>query len=325
MKKIIKISLTAYLLSVATLPAMAAWPEKPITIYVSYAPGATTDITARALGSAAEKILGVPVTIENKAGGGGTVAAGLLASKKADGYTLLIGSSAPLTVRPSIMKVSYKPSDIVGIIQYSYFYNGAVVINADSPIKDIDAFVTYAKAHPGLSYGTAGSGGVATTSQQIGVEILKKCKGLELKHVPTKGGTEANTMLMGKHLDFTSGSGSHLPFVVDGVFRQLVIFQDARDENFPDMPTLREIGCEYDSPPNSAMIISAPRGLPPAISQKLEQTFTQIVQSDEFKAMLKRNFLPYDFKDSRKLAADLEAETQWYKKYFISMGAQLKN
>lgn len=325
MKTIINISLTAYLLSVVATPAMAAWPEKPITIYVSYAAGATTDITARALSSAAEKILGVPVTIENKAGGGGTVAAGLLASKKPDGYTLLIGSSAPLTVRPSLMKVSYKPSDIVGIIQYSYFYNGAVVINADSPIKDIDAFVAYAKAHPGLSYGTAGSGGVATTSQQIGVEILKKCKGLEFKHVPTKGGTEANTMLMGKHLDFTSGSGSHLPFVVDGVFRQLVIFQDARDENFPDMPTLREIGCEYESPPNSAMIISAPRGLPPAISQKLEQTFTQIVQSDEFKAMLKRNFLPFDFKDSRKLAADLEAETQWYKKYFISMGVQLKN
>lgn len=325
MKTIINISLTAYLLSVVATPAMAAWPEKPITIYVSYAAGATTDITARALSSAAEKILGVPVTIENKAGGGGTVAAGLLASKKPDGYTLLIGSSAPLTVRPSLMKVSYKPSDIVGIIQYSYFYNGAVVINADSPIKDIDAFVAYAKAHPGLSYGTAGSGGVATTSQQIGVEILKKCKGLEFKHVPTKGGTEANTMLMGKHLDFTSGSGSHLPFVVDGVFRQLVIFQDARDENFPDMPTLREIGCEYESPPNSAMIISAPRGLPAAISQKLEQTFTQIVQSDEFKAMLKRNFLPYDFKDSRKLAADLEAETQWYKKYFISMGVQLKN
>ncbi len=327
MKKIINIRLAAYfayLLGVASTSVQAAWPEKPITLYVSYAAGATTDITARALGSAAEKILGVPITIENKAGGGGTVAAGLLASKKPDGYTLLIGSSAPLTVRPALMKVSYKPSDIVGIIQYSYFYNGSVVIPADSPIKNIDDFVAYAKAHPGMSYGTAGSGGVATTSQQIGVEILKKCKGLDFKHVPTKGGTEANTMLMGKHLDFTSGSGSHLPFVVDGVFKQLVIFQDTRDENFPDMPTLREIGCVYDSPPNSAMIISAPKGLPPAISQKLERTFTQIVQSAEFKAMLKRNYLPYDFKDSQKLAADLAAETQWYKNYFVSMGVLSK-
>ena len=304
---------------------LAAFPDKPITLYVSYGAGATTDISARALASAAEKILGVPITIENKAGGGGTVAAGLLTSKKPDGYTLLIGSSASLTVRPSIMKVSYDPANIIGLVQYSYFYNGSLVIPNDSPWKTLSDFVSYAKTHPGMSYATAGAGGIATTSQQLGVVALEQCFGLKFKHVPTKGGTEANTMLMGKHVDFTSGSGSHLPFIRDGAFRQLVVFQDRRDENFPTVPTLKDEGCAYDAPPDSAIMVSAPKGLPPEVSKKLEDTFTKIIKSDEFKTMLKQNYLPYEYKDSKRLALDLKSEADWYRSYLQSLGALKKD
>jgi len=304
--------------------AFAVYPDKPITIYVSYGAGATTDVSARALASAAERILGVPIAIENKAGGGGTVAAGLLASKKPDGYTLMVGSSAPLTVRPSIMKVSYDPGKIAGIVQYSYFFNGSVVVPADSPWQTLGQFVDYAKSHPGMSFATAGAGGIATTSQQMGVVALEKCFDLKFKHVPTKGGTEANTMLMGKHVDFISGSGSHLPFVRDGAFRQLVVFQNRRVENFLDVPTLREEGCAYDAPPDSAIMVSAPRGLPPEIKQKLEDTFTQIIESPEFKAMLKQNYLPFEYKNSKQLEDDLKAETDWYRNYLQAMGALMK-
>ena len=134
------------------------YPSKTITMYVSYGAGATTDITARAMAAAAEKILGVPITVENKPGGGGTVAAGVLSSKKPDGYSLLVGSTGPLTIRPLLMKVSYQPANIIGLLQYSYFYNGSVVVPANSPWKTIDDFVVYAKDHPGMSYATAGAG-----------------------------------------------------------------------------------------------------------------------------------------------------------------------
>jgi tripartite-type tricarboxylate transporter receptor subunit TctC len=296
------------------------YPNKPITFYVSYAAGATTDITARALARAAEPLLGVPITIDNKGGGGGTVAAGMLVSKKADGYTVLIGATSAITTRPALMKVSYKASDIVGVMQYSYFHNGSIVIPADSPWQTIEDFIEAAKRNPGMSYATAGGGGIATTSQQMGVEALKRCKGLEFKHVPTKGGTEANTMLMGKHVNFTSGSGSHNPLVVDGVFRQLVLFQRTRDDNFPDVRTLKEIGCDWNNPPNSGMLVTVRAGTPPAIIKKLEDTFMTIAQSAEFKAMLKQNYLPFDLKDSKTLNRDLAIETAWYKDYFTKTG-----
>jgi len=300
--------------------AQAAWPDKPITMYVAYAAGATTDITARALASGAEKILGVPIAVENKAGGVGTVAAGLTASRKPDGYTVLVGSSAALSVRPFILKVSYDLTSLEGIVQYSYFHNGSVVVRADSPFKTIEDFIAHAKANPGMSFATAGAGGIPTGSQQMGVEALKKCRGLDFKHVPTKGGSEANTMLMGKHIDFTSGSGSHLQLVADGVLRELVIFQKNRDENFPNVPTLKDIGCDWAYPPNATMMVAVPKGVPPAIAKRLEDAFTQVIQSAEFKAMLKKNYLPYDYRDSKTLSRDLKAETEWYRDYFQKAG-----
>jgi hypothetical protein len=96
-----------------------SYPNKPITFYVSYGAGATTDITARALARSAEAILGVPIAVDNKGGGGGTVAAGMLVSKKPDGYAVLIGSTAAVTIRPLLMKVSYKATDIVGVMRQS--------------------------------------------------------------------------------------------------------------------------------------------------------------------------------------------------------------
>ena len=310
-------------LALFTLPIASHaqdYPNKPITFYVSYGAGATTDITARALARAAEPLLGVPITVDNRGGGGGTVAAGMMVSKKPDGYSVLIGSSSAITIRPALMKVSYKASDIVGVVQYSYFHNGSVVVPNDSPWKSIEDFIDYAKQHPGMSYATAGAGGTAATSQQMGVLALMRCKGLSFKQVPTKGGTEANTMLMGKHVNFTSGSGSHNPLVVDGVFRELVLFQNRRDLNFPDVRTLKEIGCDWDNPPNSGMLATVRAGTPAAILKKLETVFTQVVQSAEFKAMLKQHYLPYEFKDSKTLNQDLALEATWYKDYFTKTG-----
>ena len=134
-----------------------AYPDKPITIYCGFQPGATTDLTARTLAAGAEKLLGVPVVVENKPGGGATVAPALLVSKKPDGYTIAVIPSGALVVRPHLLKLAYNPlQDFTYLVQYSR-YIGGLCVNSDSPLKTIDEFISFAKEHPGLSYGSSGT------------------------------------------------------------------------------------------------------------------------------------------------------------------------
>jgi tripartite-type tricarboxylate transporter receptor subunit TctC len=298
------------------LPASGqVYPNKPITVYCGYAPGATTDLTTRALAAGAEKILGVPFIVENKPGAGATVAPALLARQKPDGYTIQGGTSGALVSRPHLLKLGYDPlKDFTYLVQFSR-YIGGLCVNGDSPLKSIDEFIAYAKVHPGLSYGSSGT----YTQQQIAVELLAKCKGLTFKHVSTKGGAEFNTLLLGRHTDFVAGSGSHIPYVKQGVFRMLLVFnQDERDPNYPDIPTLKELGCG-DVPANSYIFIG-PKGMPPAISQKLVDTFKKVIEGPDFRKLLANNNLPYDFKDQAQLEKIIPAQYEWYKNYFKEAG-----
>jgi tripartite-type tricarboxylate transporter receptor subunit TctC len=316
--KLMSAALGLQLAVLASAPAVAqTYPDKPITIYIGYAAGATTDLTARAMAQGAEKLLGVAVVPENKAGGGATVAAGLVASKKPDGYTLAVVSTGVLSVRPQLINVAYNPlRDFTVLMQYSH-YVGSLVVRSDAPWKTVDEFVAYAKKNPGMAYASTGT----HTQQQIAVEVLRQCKGLEFKHVPTKGGTESNTALLGSHVQFIAGSGAHLPLVQQGAFRQLAIFHlNKRDPLFPDVPTLKEIGCP-DNPPLGYVILG-PAGMPDAITKKLQDVFKQVSLSPEFQKLLLTFNLPYDYKDQAQLAKDVPAEAEWYKNFFQKMGVK---
>jgi tripartite-type tricarboxylate transporter receptor subunit TctC len=292
------------------------YPNKPITIYCGFSPGATTDLTTRALAAGAEKLLGVPFIVENKPGGGATVAPALLARQKPDGYTIAVTTSGALIKLPHLYKLGYDPlKDFTYLVYYSR-YIGGLCVNADSPLKTIDQFIAYAKKHPGLSYGSAG----AYTQQQMSVEFLAKCKGLTFKHVSTKGGQEFNTLLLGKHTDFVAGSGSHIPYVKQGVFRMLLVFnQDERDPNYPDIPTLKELGCEDCAP--GYYLVLGPKGMPPAISKKLVDTFRKVTEGPDFQKVLANHNVPYDFKDQAQLEKDIPAQYEWWKNYLKGTGA----
>lgn len=295
--------------------ASAEFPDRPITMYVAYAAGATTDLTARALAQGVEKILGVPVAVENKAGGGATVANSLLASKKPDGYTVLVTSTGSITMRPLLMKLSYTAEDFTPLMQYSE-YVGSLVVNADAPWKNINEFVEHAKKNPGMSYASSGT----HTQQQVGMEAFALCKGLKFKHVPTKGGSESNTALMGKHVNFATGSGSHLPLLKQGVFRQLLIFhRTERDPHFLDTPIMKDIGCPPTNPA-SGLIVVAPAKLPEAEATKLKAAFKQAAEAPEFKKLLEGFTMPYIYKDGAQVAKEIPAEIAWYKDYFAKTG-----
>jgi tripartite-type tricarboxylate transporter receptor subunit TctC len=305
----------AALLSFAAPASAQKYPDRTITIYCGYAAGATTDLTARALADGAEKLLGTAVVVESKPGGGATVAAGLVASKKPDGYTLGVISTAALTMRPHVLKLSYNPlKDFTVITQYSRYIGGLCVLS-ESPLKTIDQFIAYAKANPGLSYGSSGM----FTQQQLAVEALAQCKGLKFKHVPTKGGAEANTALLGKHTDFVAGAGQHVAYLKQGVFRMLVVYNaEKRDPNCPDIPILKDLGCE-DVPANGYIVVG-PKGMPEAISAKLGEVFKKVVEAPPFQKLLENYDLPFDYKDQKQLAKDIPAEFEWYKGYVQRTG-----
>jgi tripartite-type tricarboxylate transporter receptor subunit TctC len=281
------------------------FPSKPITIYVGYEPGASTDVLTRTFATEAERILGVPVVVENKAGGGTSVAAALVASKKPDGYTLAVVSTGGLTAVPIMTRnLSYNPlKDFTFIFSFTE-YQYSLCTRNDSPVKTLPELIKHARNNPGalLSYSTPGTG----TTNHLNMEYLAKEAKVKFKHVPFKGGIPAYTALLGGHVDMTSGSGTERSFVKQGQFRMLTMFhKEKRDPNFPDVPILKEFGYKDSPGAGAAIILLAPKNLPGSVYNKLESAFTQAVHAPKLQNTLKQIDFPFVFKDRRKLETDL--------------------
>ena len=296
------------------------FPNKPITIYCGFEAGATTDLTARALAEEGQKILGVPVVVENKAGGGSTVAASLVASKKPDGYTLAVIASSALDTRHLMLDVPYDPFKDFTFIQAYGNYVGGICVKKESPFKTVNDLLEYARKNPGaLSYSSSGIG----ANQQLAVEYLAKQANVKIKHVPFKGGAPACTALIGGHVDFTAGAGIHLNYVKQGIFRMLAVTStDKRDPDFPDVPALKDLGYQ-DLPPQEYLLVG-PKGLPDLVFKKLEAGFRQAAYSPEFQKSLKNLSVPFSFKDRRQLEAELPKNYQLYTHLLKEIGIKTR-
>ncbi len=299
------------------------FPSKPITIYVGYEPGASTDITARALASESERFLGVPVVVENKPGGAGAVALSLLANKKADGYTLaVVSSSALTTVHIMTPNLTYDPlKDFTYLCSYSD-YQIALCVRNDSPFKTLKELIKHARNNPGaLSHSSTGAG----NSTHTFVEHLSKEADVKFRHVPYKGGVPAYTALLGGHVDFTVASGTHIPYVKKGLFRILVTaHQEKRDPNFPEVPTWKEFG--YKDLPGGipGIILLGPKNLSNSAYKKLESGFTQAAHAPKFQELLEKIYFPFVFKDRRKLEKDLPRDYKACAEFLGELGLAKK-
>src|SRR6185369_32183 len=138
---------------------------------------------------------------------------------------------------------------------------------------------------------------------------------------PSKGGSEANALLIGKHVDFTAGAGQHIQFVRQGRFRMLVLFNaEQRDPSYPTVPTMKEIGCQ-DAPALGYLVI-APRGLPPAVSAKLGEAVRKVVEGAEFQKTLANLEIPYDYKDRQQLDKEIAGHSRFYKGLLENLGVK---
>lgn len=220
-------------------------------------------------------------------------------------------------MRAHLFKVPYDTlKEFTPIAQYSR-YIGALTVRADSPIKTIDEFIAYAKAHPGLSYSSA----AMYAPQQMAVEFFARCKGLEFTHLPSKGGAEANNLLLGNHVDFTAGAGQHMQFVRQGKLRNLLLVNtEVRDPTQPGVPIMKDIGCQ-DAPAMGFLII-APKGLPNPIYKILSESIHKVVAGPRFQKTLANLEIPYDYKDRDQLEKEMVKDYYLYKDFLEKMGVK---
>ena len=260
----------------------ADYPAKPITFVLPYPAGGSTDLTTRALANAAKKYLGQPIIIENKPGGGATVGPTLLLTKPPDGYTIGLITSG-VTIAYHMGKLRFNPNDEVTHIMRWGGYLFGIMVHADARWKTIQEFIQNSRENPQqVTYTSVGVG----TSPHLAMEELAMAAGnVQWIHVPSKGGSEASTALLGGHVDASSGS-SGLQLVDAGKFRLLATYTEHRSERYPQVPTLKESG--YNVVSYSPLGIIGPKGIPKEITAKLHDVFKKAMEDPEFRATMKK-------------------------------------
>jgi tripartite-type tricarboxylate transporter receptor subunit TctC len=281
----------AALIGIASVAQAQQFPSRPVTLIVPWVAGGGTDIGMRALAAATEKHLGQSIVIENRPGAGGTIGpANMAANAKPDGYTI---SQLPITVfrMPFIQKTSFDPAKDFTYIIHLTGYTFGVVVKADAPWKTFQELLDDAKANPGkINYGTPGAG----TSLHITMEQIAKQKGLKWTQVPFKGQADSLNALLGGHIHVQADSTGWAGAVNGGQARLLVTWGAARTKNWPNVPTLKEVGVDMIS--NSPFGIGGPKGMDPAVVKILHDAFKKGMEEPIYReAMAKLDQEDYYF------------------------------
>jgi len=270
------------LLFAAQAASAQTYPSKAITIVNGFPPGGPTDLTLRQVAAKLSERLGQPVVIDNRAGAAGTIAGALVAKAAPDGYTLLFGVAANLAVAPATMKnPPYDPATafapIIEIARGPYVW----MVKPSVPARNLKEFIAWAKANPGkVNYGSPGQGSV----HHLAGEMFKRAAGLDMVHVPYKGGTTAYTALLGGEIDAMFDSmPAPLPHIAAGKIRALAVTGPKRLPALPDVPTLAEQGVPGVDV-HFWWGFVGPAGLPKDIVAKLNAEIGLVLADAELKA-----------------------------------------
>lgn len=272
------------LASAAGAATGADWPAAPIRLVVTFPPGGSSDVAARLLAPHLSSILGQSVVIDNKPGGASVIGARHVAESKADGYTLLMSNSAPLSISPTLMQAP--PYDPVKSFEH-LAYVGAVptvfVVHPSVPAQNFAELLEWLKQQPGPT--PFGSGGSASVAHIVG-EQFAKATDTQLLHVPYKGAGQMRSDLLGGQILFAIDAlPQNLPLAKDGRLRLLAVTSAERVAQAPDVPTVVELGLP-ELVADNYVGVSAPAGVPEVVAERLHQAFEQALALPEVQEQL---------------------------------------
>ena len=286
MKRLTLITLGAAALGALCAPlaslAQDQYPSKTIRFVVPYPPGGPTDLMARLLQAELQTRLGVTVVVDNKGGAGGNLGSAEVAKQApADGYTLLLAASGPMAVNPSLyLKMPFNPlTDLAPVIQISSFPL-VLEVNPKLGIKTVKELIAMAKnKKPELSFASAGNG----TPQHLAGEIFNTQMDIKIAHIPYRGaGPALNDLLGGQVNVMFDILGSSLPYIQTDKLIPLAVTSLKRSPALPNVPTMAEAGVPgYEITGWHGIAVRA--GTPPAVLEKLNNTFNAIFKEPEFR------------------------------------------
>lgn len=294
--------------------ARAEFPDRPITLVVPSGPGSAIDAVARSLAQGAQKRLGQNVIVDNRPGAGNALGPIYVGKRPADGYTIGIVSNNPFVLAHFFNTLQMDPvTDFTHIITTTG-YLMAVAVRADSKIKDINELLEAARRQPGrLTYSTSGT----ASTGFLNMEEFSALAKIKAQHVPYKSGAEAVTAVLAGHVDFFSDA-AWAPFAQDGRLRPLLIFANKRSSRYPDIPVPADIVSARISP--GELLLIAPKGLPPAVLQKLHDAFKEASNAPEYLNILEKFNLEPMYKSPDETRDSIAASIPPLRKMFDTLG-----
>ncbi|CAN7501345.1 tripartite tricarboxylate transporter substrate binding protein [Acidovorax sp. LjRoot118] len=265
----------------ASMGATAAqWPDKPITIIVGYAPGGANDVIARFLAEKLQPVLKQTVIVENRAGVASIIGAQAVARAKPDGYTLLMGASGPMVFNHALYaKLPYKPTDFAPISLTGTFPL-VLIANKDDPARNVKELVEASIRNPERS-----NYGASAASFQLITELFNEATGAKFSHIGYKGSMESVTAVMSKTVSMTIiDAGPAATGINSGKAKPLAVTSAERMKQYPDVPTMKELGIDATITLWSGLF--APANTPPEIVKRLHAEVERIAATPEARQRL---------------------------------------
>jgi tripartite-type tricarboxylate transporter receptor subunit TctC len=285
--------LVALLLALGGTQAQAQdkYPSKPVKVVVPFGPGSATDIVMRIVGEHMRPILGQPVVIENKPGAFGIIAIEDMARARPDGYTLQIGNPGTNALAPIIYKKKFKidyDKDVTMVTRLSEVPLVLAATTKDFTPKTYAEFIAYAKANPGkVRYASVGIGG----NNHYDTEAFAQWAGITMTHLPNKGGGAAitNDLVTGDAHVALVNAASSTGVIKSGQVRALAVMSDQRIPDYPDVPTLRELG--YQNAKGLWSALYAPAATPRDVLETVRRAAVQALQSEPVETAFKKQMI----------------------------------